>query len=810
MRGCQDLGRCQELFNYLIIYLFYGAFSLIYFNLHCIYRFKLFLLHSLQLKPSSKPSQKSSQKPSSKLPRRNVADQQLAREGLSKSRTCSTQVWNPAEALSALTLDKALEGPPLQVMAHNRPDPCNPILQAYFQNVVNHEATDSASAGEVLKIAFWATVILCADPMQPFNALVYLSNSAVYICEVLRDACSRTWSGVDELPLKPVISCQLGKLQKCTFGMDALCFVGSNPACTFTLLTFSPKVTEEIITVLQSRASDEGVPRVAVTDTTREDVATLCRELHQGSDLTLSYDINGDSNEDVDFVIYTSLIQIPLSEAANIALGSLLPSVQLITLVNKGGMLYICQVNHLLGPCGNLGNMKVATRKYMLQTFLPLSHLQAITMVDAQFVYMGSVFPLYALVLAFSNGAHWELLCCSHTEGEQLVLQLQESSGKDVKISYCSDTSVVSANVVHLQSNGAHDVTQHVSFTDLKALYSCLSRRSKFHMSTSLHMVGADAKAAPEKLCQLCYAHCLPYSCKDDMFEVIVVLTNQHIHLVSSEAIAQRWNMSVSAVSIPVAKNCYHDLVTLMSVPIRNITEVAIGLFDQSLRITSVDAAAVFSLITGEELVTESILDHLKKHISHHQVHMQPSVFRYSETLEFDKLKSCLESKGPMPCEPTHIFGYLVVQEHHPNTGASAGCVRTLVVTSVGLHVVKEDYVRWPLLPSMAVLPSWDRYEVERTCCLTHVQGIEVSSPASNTFCVVMHTHRDALADEQLTINTPIPCNSEQTSSVQWQFIASSYIQREKFLSRLKEAWESVQQKALPLPIILCNQDSVP
>ena len=719
------------------------------------------------------------------------------------------QVWNPAEAIFAFTLDNALEGPPLQVMTCNRPDPCNPVLQAYFQKLLNCEAADSASAGEVLKIAFWATVILCADPLEPFNALVYLSNCALYICEVLRNACSSTWSRLDDLPLKLVISSPLRRLPKCSFGMDALCFMGRNPACTFSLLTFSPKVTEDVMTVLQSHASDEEVPRVSVTDTTCKDVVALCRELNQGPDLCRSYEMNGVNSEDsLGLTICTSLMQIHLSEAVDVTPGSLLTS----ALVSTGDMLYLCQVNHLLGPCGNLGDMKVATRKYMLQTSLPLSHLQEITMLDAQFVYMGSVFPLYALVLSFSNGACWKLLCCSQVEGDRLVQQLQESSGKDVKISHCSDTSMLSTNVVQAQSNGTHDVTEHVSYTELKSLYSRLSRRSKGHLSTAPCMIDANVKAAPEELCLLLYAQCLPYSSMADVFDVIVVLTDQNIHLVSSEVTAQRWKTLVGAVSLPVSSNCYQDLVTLLSVPIRNVTEVAIGLFDQSLRITSQDSAAVFSLITGEEMVTESLLDHLKRYISHHQAQMQTSIFRYSETRDFDKLQSCLkqslESMDPKPCESTNIFGYLVVQERHPNTHTpSAVVMRALVLTSVCLHVVKEDYVRWPLLPSMAMLPSWDRFQVEKTCFLSQILGVEVSSPSSNNFCVVMQANMDAL-DEQLIETVTLPCNSKPTGSVQWHFIAASYVQREKFLSLLKEAWESVQNKALP--IVLCSQDSTP
>ena len=280
------------------------------------------------------------------------------------------QVWNPAEALSAFAQDEALEGPKLQMKTCNRPDPCNPVFQAYFQNLVNREASNSTTVNEVLNITFWATVILCTDPLQPFNALVYLSNCAIYLCEVLHNACSTPWSRANELPLKLIMSSPLGRLRKCSFGMDALCFTGNNPACTFSLLTFSPEVTEEVITVLQSQASDEEVQRVVVTDITCEYVVALCREL-EGSDLTLSCDINNDSCEaDVDIAVCTSLIRIQMSEAVDIALDPLLAPVQLIALVNKGGMLYTCQVNHLLGPCVNLGDMKVATRKYILQTCL--------------------------------------------------------------------------------------------------------------------------------------------------------------------------------------------------------------------------------------------------------------------------------------------------------------------------------------------------------------------------------------------------------------------------------------------------------
>ena len=748
------------------------------------------------------------------MPKRTVAKQQLAKEDLSKSSTCSMQVWNPAEALSAFALDEALEGPELQMMACNRPDPCNPVFQAYFQNLVNREASTSTSVSEVLNITFWGTVILCADPLQPFNALVYLSNSAIYICEVLRNACSRPWSRANELPLKLVMSSPLGRLRKCSFGMNALCFTGNNPACTFSLLTFSPEVTEEVITVLQSHASDEEVQRVVVTDTTREDVVALCREL-QGSDLTLSCAINNDSSEaDVDIAVCMSLIQIQLSEAVDIALEPLLAPVQLIALVNKGGMLYICQVNHLLGPGGNLGDMKVATKKYMLQTCLPLSHLRLISMVDAQFVYRGSLFPLYALVLGFSNGTHWKLFCCSQAEGDRLVQLLQESSGKDVTISHSSDTSILSANVAQVQSDGAQDGTECGSHTELEYLYSCLRRRSKSDLSATLRLIGADAKDAREELVHVFYAHCLPYSSTDDLFEVIVALTNQHIHLVSSNVIAQRWNMSFGAMPIPVSTKCNHDIATLLSVPFSDVTEVSIGLFDQSLQITSQDSAVVFSLITGEELVTESILDHLKKYVSHHQAQIQKSVFRYSETLEYDKLKSCLDqtldSKGLMPCETTHIFGYLVVHKNHLNNGTPCSVVmRTLVLTSVCLHVLKEDYVRWPLLPTMGMLPNWDRHQVERSCFLSHIQGIAVSSPTSSSFCVVMtQADGDALAEEQLIETASMPCNSVQAASVEWQFVAASYLQREKFLNRLREAWESVHKKALP--IILHSQDSVP
>ena len=249
---------------------------------------------------------------------------------------------------------------------------------------------------------------------------------------------------------------------------------------------------------------------MVVTDTTREDVVALCREL-QGSDLTLSCAINNDSSEaDVDIAVCMSLIQIQLSEAVDIALEPPLAPVQLIALVNKGGMLYICQVNHLLGPGGNLGDMKVATKKYMLQTCLLLSHLRLISMVDAQFVYRGSLFPLYALVLGFSNGTHWKLFCCSQAEGDRLLQPLQESSGKDVTISHSSDTSILSANVAQVQSDGAQDGTE------LKYLYSCLRRHSKSDLSATLRLIGADAKDAREELVHVFYAHCLPYSSTDE------------------------------------------------------------------------------------------------------------------------------------------------------------------------------------------------------------------------------------------------------------------------------------------------------
>ena len=109
----------------------------------------------------------------------------------------------------------------------------------------------------------------------------------------------------------------------------------------------------------------------------------------------------------------------------------------------------------------------------------------------------------------------------------------------------------------------------------------------------------------------------------------------------------------------------------------------------------------------------------------------------------------------------------------------------------------------------MGMLPNWDRYQVERSCFLSHIQGIAVSSPASSSFCVVMmQADEDGLAEEQLIETASMPCNSVHAASVEWQFVAASYLQRENFLNRLREAWESVHKKALP--IILHSQDSVP
>ena len=721
-------------------------------------------------------------------------------------------MWNPAEALSVFIPDRPLAGLSVQAILSDRPEACNPVLQEYFQKV-NSKAADSTSAGEVLKMTFWATVILGTDPMQPFNALVYLSDCALYVCEVLSNACSSTWSA-DNLPLKLVISSPLGKLPKCSVGMDAMCFEDSNAACTFSLLTFSNKVTEDVVTVLHSLAAEDELPGVAVTNMSQKDVVALDRVLLQDPDATLPEDVNGvGCEEDVDFVICTSLMQVHLPAGVNVTPGSSHTPLHLIILVSKGDMLYLCQVNHLLGPSSNLGDMKVATRKYMLQTCLPLSHLQEITMLDAQFAYMGSVFPLYALVLSFSNGVRWQLLCCSQVEGDRLVQQLQQSTGKEVKISHSSVTTMASMKEGQLCPVGNHDGVEHGSDSELKSLHSCLSRRSKCHLSTTLSLSGAADKAAPEELCLLFYTHCLPYSSMDDVFEVIAVMTNQHIHLVSSEVIAQRWKTTIGDVSTPVSSNCYRGLVTLLSMPIRNITEVATGVFDQSLRITSQDSAAAFSLITGDEMVTEGILHHLKECVSDHQTQVQDTVFRYSETLEFDKLKSCIEQcvepEGPLSCGSAHIFGYLVAQEYQSTTGMpSVVVMRTIVLTSVCLHVVKEDYVRWPLLPSVAVLPSWDQYVVEKTCFLSQIVSVEVSSPSSTDFCVVVQAEENAPTDEQLMQTTSLPVSSGQTGSVQWQFNAASYIQREKFLTRLKEAWESVQNKALPF--VLCSLDSAP
>ena len=227
-------------------------------------------------------------------------------------------------------------------------------------------------------------------------------------------------------------------------------------------------------------------------------------------------------------------------------------------------------------------------------------------MVVAQFVYKGSLFPLYALVLGFSNGTHRKLFCCSQTEGDRLVQLLQESSGKDVTIMYSSGTSILSVNVAQVQSDGTQDGTECVSHTELKYLYSCLR---------------------------------------------------------------------------------------------------------------------------------------------------------------------------------SHIFGYLVVHKSHLNNGTPCSVVtRILVLTSVCLHVVKEDYVRWPLLPTMGMLPNWDRYQVERSCFLSHIQGVAVSSPASSSFCVVMmQADGDALAEEQLIETASMPCNSVHAASVEWQFVAASYLQRENF-----------------------------
>ena len=349
-----------------------------------------------------------------------------------------------------------------------------------------------------------------------------------------------------------------------------------------------------------------------------------------------------------------------------------------------------------------------------------------------------------------------------------------------------------------------------------------------------------------ETLLHVLWTGCTPYLRPSLEIKVCVLLSNLFVYILADKehktSINKKkgiklMNSNGSKTSKPAI--CFNFI------PIGNLRQVCVGLFDQTLRLETESQEDTFTFITRDFNLTSAFLERLNAILSsehpdalpdtssealpesiydsssisntdpHPKVEYQHTqsgvrfVYPNDETLEFLKdaisessVQSC--DSGSRPQNVTILVYLLVFHETEPGKEEP----RTLVIMDTSLCLCIEDHVNYPLPLFATGLPNNPQYQVQDLRDIESLSRVEFSDFNSCDFSMVFAPTRfrdedvpegfDSASMGELCVITHRETDPDD-KDVCWRIVAQTYEEKEKALGLICKLWADIHGGALPV-----------
>ena len=352
-----------------------------------------------------------------------------------------------------------------------------------------------------------------------------------------------------------------------------------------------------------------------------------------------------------------------------------------------------------------------------------------------------------------------------------------------------------------------------------------------------------------ETLLHVLWTGCTPYLFPSLEFKVCILLSNLYLYILADKEHKISINKQ-KGIRLKISEDTdFSDVkptICFNFIPITQLRQVCVGLFDQTLRIETESRKDTFTLVTRDFKLTSTFLERLGAILSSiHRGDSSPAsrsdtmptsiydsqstdndpnafpradyqhtnggvrfVYPSDDTLDILKDAIAEFSRQSVHClELNHvvILVYLLVF-HETETAREEP--RTLVIMDKSLCLCIEDHVNYPLPLFATGLPENPQYNVQDLRDIQSLSRVEFSDFNSCDFTMVFSPTRpqdddapdgfdSASMGELCVITHHLPDPAER--DIYWKIVAQTYEEKEKAMSLICKLWADIHGGALPV-----------
>ncbi|XP_032217773.2 uncharacterized protein LOC5517346 isoform X3 [Nematostella vectensis] len=338
-----------------------------------------------------------------------------------------------------------------------------------------------------------------------------------------------------------------------------------------------------------------------------------------------------------------------------------------------------------------------------------------------------------------------------------------------------------------------------------------------------------------DTLLHVLWTGCIPYKFPSFEIQSCVLLSNVKVYiLVDFEHKGLLSNRS--CIKLRGAESNQSKAIYFKSVSIKDLKQVCVGLFDQTVRLEGGSPDDTFTLVTRDFNLTSAFLECLHTVLASEQnpssakkVDSSPKSIYDSHAVEADRGADILNGvKFVYPCDDTlEILKDSIAKFSQESDFCTALQDVTILVYLLVFHVVKddaeepktlvimdrslclcvEDHVHYPLTLFATGLPENPQHRVWDVRDVENLSRVEFTDFNSCSFTLVFsdttpkfqdeHEDFDSASMGELCVITHFM--AENPGETTWKIIAPTYEEKEKALNLICKLWGDIRGGVLPV-----------
>ena len=785
---------------------------------------------------------------------------------------------------------------------HNRKEqPKYQALHAKFLEAGSSRRVRSSTASEVVLLVLWAGCLPYSFPEHELPVCLLMTNLNVFLFHVEMSHSVKTFKDLQQA-MDCFFSFPVRDLGEVVFGLYDQGFRlevrQHGPKGTFTILTRDAEKTGKFFEVLSEAL---GEPLRGGGSLLIRRVSTLSTEggrpsfvfpdeeklLRLKEELSKSVDATADERE-ANLLMYSIVREVPDSFPSSVHEIEDLTR-RLRSLIVTNSRIYLCDEDHVHWPLPSFVRALPSTPQWVVTRSQQISKIIGIDVFElgrnvCEFEGVFGLSLIFETETSDDSAASqaqncWHLMFRAADEREQLQRSLaqvwKDHFSADLKVTHsktssCPQTtadqdllgfeeSVSSMKAatpvgtpVETNFKKSHRRVGSDSFPMFKASAPdsleglvTLDRKTLdafFHRSIS-----QKDRDEEETLVHVLWTGCTPYLYPLQEIKVCVLLSSLFIYVLADREHKNLINKK-KEIKLRSSENGGKESkwsICLNFLPLANLRQVCVGLFDQTVRVETELGEDTFTFITRDFHITSAFLERLNAILASRNRRTSPESDEESIVKSIYDTQSTEDSRSDGSPKTEFLHTNSGVRVIYPNDDTvellkdaianysheSALCSslsdvtilvyllmfhevspgkeepRTLVIMDKYLCVCLEDHVNYPLTLFATGLPDNPQYQIQDVRDIASLSRVEFSDFNSCDFTLVFAPieEPDATAPEGFDsasigeLCIIVHHEDDVTRESTWRLVAQTYEEKEKALSLICKLWADLRGGALPV-----------